>query len=51
MSISVHEHYRRLLLLPEQWEVTKVEDHLSWAKRDGLAAMAGRHKGAVFGLR
>ena len=28
MSISVHEHYRRLLLLPEPWEVTKVEDDL-----------------------
>lgn len=28
MSISVHEHYRRLLLLPEPWEVTKVEDNL-----------------------
>ena len=28
MSISVHEHYRRLLLLPKPWEVTKVEDDL-----------------------
>jgi transposase len=28
MSISVHEHYRRLLLLPEPWEVTKVEEDL-----------------------
>ena len=28
MSISVHEHYRRLLLLPEPWEVTRVEDDL-----------------------
>ena len=28
MSISVHEHYRRLLVLPEPWEVTKVEDNL-----------------------
>jgi len=28
MSIRVHEHYRRLLLLPEPWDVTKVEDDL-----------------------
>ena len=28
MSISVQEHYRRLLLLPEPWEVTKVEEDL-----------------------
>jgi transposase len=27
-EISVHEHYRRLLLLPEPWEVTKVEEDL-----------------------
>ncbi|MCS6242433.1 MAG: ISL3 family transposase [Opitutus sp.] len=28
MSISAHEHYRRLLLLPEPWEVTKVEEDI-----------------------
>jgi len=28
MDISVQEHYRRLLLLPEPWEVTKVEEDL-----------------------
>ena len=29
MDISVQEHYRRLLLLPEPWEVTKVEEDLA----------------------
>jgi transposase len=29
MSTSVEEHYRRLLLLPSPWEVTKVEEDLA----------------------
>lgn len=29
MTMSVQEHYRRLLLLPEPWEVTKVEEDLN----------------------